>query len=810
MKRWLPYAVPFVCVLGVAAFIAWPQLFPPRPADDPGTDNTPTAKAAAEAKQVEALVKDLFQEYQASGTKPPSAAALARFQQLADLGPKGNAAAPLLDAWMKQLYDNGLGETPEFKKLAQASLAVEPGALQRVLTAYLNESNYDKRLLSVYKLAAFGKPALPSVAAAWRLEAQTAGSIAREADSQLPAVVALGGDDSLPTVRDALHDSHPGARRQAIRTLVLMGDPDPSKVTQALPDLEAMLADKDPSVRAFAALALSQLAPRDKAPPPALVAALQDPDPLVRLAVANALRRNSTVDPALVAPVVARLLKSNALANPWWDFNDDALGMVQDVRSAGVRYGELYWEEVAAHLLISLGPPGELPADELVEMLRLSTHDGQHIVHLLVALGPKARAAVPGLLTLLKDADPDLGSSRRRKALGALARLGPVLSPDDVAAVRAAMDHADGRTRWRAFLALCRLDPTAASAALPEAWQPAVPGVAGTPLPDFRKVDRWTRCYWHRKPIVLHPATWPEGVPANPTAPYTLADAEMIAEGVAIDAALTALEKAAPQGKAGATFLAAAFLGTSRDIWSRARHGTRVLQLLEREGPAAGAAAPALVRSVHLAYNDDALPKALVALGDDSVTALAAALTDPTLAEQKVHLLGLVQRFGPRGKAAASAVLKLLTDDDEKVQAAAAATFGTLKEGAADTVPELLKMLGSDKTGIRQQAIEALGRIGPAAKDAVPDLMAFFAGDNQTLRVLAVRAVARIGKPAVPPLTVALEDTRATVRLSAVEALTLMGAEAKPAAPALRKMVGSEKDSGVSEEATELLKKLEK
>jgi HEAT repeat protein len=806
MKRWLPYAVPFVCVVGVAAFIAWPQLFPPRPG--PGGDKS-TSKDA-DKDQVEALVKDLLSEFEAGGDRALSQPARAKVGQLADLGPKGRAAAPLLDAWQKRLFDAGKGESADFKELARASLAVEPEALQRVVSAYLKEASYDKRLLPAFKLAAYGKPAAVSVAAAWKVEARSAGSLGREADSQLPAVLVLNGADAMPGVCEALRDPNPAVRRQAARTLALARAAKVPEAAAAVPDLEAALADKEPSVRAFAALALGDLAPHDKAPPAGLSAMLQDPDPLVRLAAAHALHLNTTVDPGTLAPVVARLLKTNALANTWWDFGDGVLGMVQDVRSAGVPYAQMYWEETAAHLLIALGPKGELPAAELVEMLRVCPHDGQHIVHLLVAQGPRTRAAIPGLVALLKEADPDLAGGRRRKALGALARLGPVLSPDDVAEVRAALDHPEGRTRWRAFLALCRLDPDGARAALPAAWQPAVPAVAGTPLPDFGKVDKWTQCYWHRKPVVLHPATWPEGTPANPASPYTLVDAETSAESAAVDGAITALEKAPPQGKARAAFLAAAFLGTSRDVWSRARFGPRVLQLIEREGPAAGAAAPALVRSLHLAYDDDALPKAMLALGDPSVEALAAALDDPALAGQKVQLLAMVQRFGPKAKPAVPAVLKALTDDDEKVQVAAAQTFGTLREGAAEAVPALLKLLGSDKAGARQQAIEALGRIGPAAKAALPDLMAFFTGENQTLRVLAVRAVSRIGKEALPPLQLALEDSREKVRLSAVEALTLMGAEAHPAVPALRKLANSEKDAGIREAAAELVKKLDK
>jgi len=395
---------------------------------------------------------------------------------------------------------------------------------------------------------------------------------------------------------------------------------------------------------------------------------------------------------------------------------------------------------------------------------------------------------------------------QRRKALWALGRLPAPVAADAMPVIRAALDDPDGRTRWRAFVTLCQHDPAAAREKLPPAWQDAV-DAASSRGPDFAAIKTWCQCNWHRKHAVLQPATSFEVLATDLVGPHTFGDVEGLFEQGRLEGTLTALEKAARQGPAGTRFLVAVFQTASRDQWSRERFGVRALRLLEREGPGAAAAAPVLVDSLNAYLGHEAMAQALLAIGDPAVEALAAALRDPE--RRPLGLLAMVQRFGPRGKLASPAVLHCLQSPDEKVQRAAVVTFKSLGAAAVDAVPELRKLLASDQPRVRQHAAETLGNIGPEAKAALPELIGLFKEDNQTLRVVSVRAVSQLGKEAVEPLTRVLGDAHEQARLSAVEALALMGPAARPALPALRKLETNEPGAAVREAAKKLIEKLQ-
>ena len=646
MKRWLPFGALAVLAVAGTVYVLGPDLFrrtKSPPANINGPANDPFAR------QIEAAVNKGFAEFN-TGATLPSAEARKAIQEMAALGRRGQALLPLLEAWLKRMNDKGHSTSAEFTELAQAMVAIEPEAPARAVAAYLREPRYELKLYPTNKLLAFGPAALPAVAEGLRQEFEPPGDLEREAASQLPFVLATFGADAFPAIRAALRDQSPPQRRQAIRALAFMK---PDIAAPALPDLEAAAVDKDPSVRTFAVLALGDLWPRDRPPSVAFSALLQDPDPLVRLAACHALSRNPSADPERLGAVVLALLKNNTLADTWWPVGDNSIAVVHAMRSSGVRYSQVYWEETAAHVLIYLGPRALPPADKIVDLLRACPHDGQHLVHLLLAQGTGAKEAVPGLVAMVKSESV----WQRRKALWALGRLPAPVAADAMPVIRAALDDPDGRTRWRAFVTLCQHDPAAAREKLPPAWQDAV-DAASSRGPDFAAIKTWCQCNWHRKHAVLQPATSFEVLATDLTGPHTFGDVEGLFEQGRLEGTLTALEKAARQGPAGTRFLVAVFQTASRDQWSRERFGVRALRLLEREGPGAAAAAPVLVDSLNAYLGHEAMAQALLAIGDPAVEALAAALRDPE--RRPLGLLAMVQRFGPRGKLASPAVLHCL------------------------------------------------------------------------------------------------------------------------------------------------------
>ncbi len=107
-----------------------------------------------------------------------------------------------------------------------------------------------------------------------------------------------------------------------------------------------------------------------------------------------------------------------------------------------------------------------------------------------------------------------------------------------------------------------------------------------------------------------------------------------------------------------------------------------------------------------------------------------------------------------------------------------------------DTVPELLKALASEDFEAREKAIIRLGKLGPEAKPAIPALVRVLSDQSLWLRDKARQSLREIG--AVPELVKALSHREADVRWRATKALAAIGEDAKDAAPALCKALKDE------------------
>ncbi len=163
----------------------------------------------------------------------------------------------------------------------------------------------------------------------------------------------------------------------------------------------------------------------------------------------------------------------------------------------------------------------------------------------------------------------------------------------------------------------------------------------------------------------------------------------------------------------------------------------------------------------------------------------------------------------------------MLRTDDESHRDRAASALAALGPAAADALPDLLPLLASN-TQARRAVIRALAAIGPAAADAVPALDRLLDDPEMWTRAEAAQALGAIGRPSrgsedrlfamlktddfayarayaalalaqaapassrnLAALSEALDD-EAYVRRDAAEGLAWYGADAAPAAPALR------------------------
>jgi HEAT repeat protein len=163
---------------------------------------------------------------------------------------------------------------------------------------------------------------------------------------------------------------------------------------------------------------------------------------------------------------------------------------------------------------------------------------------------------------------------------------------------------------------------------------------------------------------------------------------------------------------------------------------------LERIGPAAAEAVPALIQALGDA-DENVRAKAAVALG----------------------------RIGPAAAEAVPALIQALGDADENVRAKGAVALGGIGPAAAEAVPALIAALGDANENIRESAAWALGKIGPAAAEAVPALIAALGDTDKDVRAKAIAALRWIGPAAVPALIQALSSADENVRANAVRAL---------------------------------------
>ena len=145
-------------------------------------------------------------------------------------------------------------------------------------------------------------------------------------------------------------------------------------------------------------------------------------------------------------------------------------------------------------------------------------------------------------------------------------------------------------------------------------------------------------------------------------------------------------------------------------------------------------------------------------------------------------------------------LIGLLSDDSLWVRASAAWALGHLGNPAKPAAKPLTRALqdelrrdpaiseASQRVRVRN-LVFALGRLGKNGGDAVPLIISVLHDGDDSLRVTAGEALALIGAKAAQPLGLAVRSARMPVRLEAARALRLMGPAGKRAVPDLIKVL---------------------
>lgn len=164
--------------------------------------------------------------------------------------------------------------------------------------------------------------------------------------------------------------------------------------------------------------------------------------------------------------------------------------------------------------------------------------------------------------------------------------------------------------------------------------------------------------------------------------------------------------------------------------------------------------------------------------------------------------LGLI---GPAAGPAVPALTELLRDKRQRVRRRAALALGRIGAAAESSVPSLLGLLRSERKDDRFTALVALGGIGPAAREAIAPVAA--AMKDSDTRTAAAQTLVKIGPDVVPEVRKVLATDDTGTLYAALYVLGSLGAAARTAAPDVEKLV-SHADEELASQARATLNRI--
>jgi HEAT repeat protein len=505
---------------------------------------------------------------------------------------------------------------------------------------------------------------------------------------------------AIPGLVDALKSRDVSARRLAALAFQKLGP----LAEETVPPLTGLLSDRRPEVFIAAAEALASFGSEASEAVPALIKALGDDHAGVRGAAAAVL--------ALIGPGAREAIPHlvRALGDPEVDVRRRVLGALAEVNLSGDQSAII---EVARRLA---------DRDSTVRVVAANA---------LKTCGPRARSAVPALIEALRDPS----SSVRKSSARALVMISPydprivapfwrligdAIPPDGADKEEDELLMITTKESMSSIANIRIIDDASASAALSHENENARLWAAVVLIPQGRRLAAASR-------LLAGTSNFREGCP------------------VTQKGAIEALKAAGP----GAV---PALIDSMDDGLGKARwHAAEILGAC---GPDARPAIPALIRSLR----DRVLHQ-----GDKEYDVEAKAIS--TLIRV--------------GEAAVPAVVLSMSDENAGVRAASARILGGMGPAAKEAVPRLIDALQDPDIGVRNQTIKALGRIGPPATAATAGLAMLEKSDDDEVRKLATEALGRIrtNPPAlgavhgVPDLVVGLAAGDEAQRLELLRAL---------------------------------------
>ena len=195
-----------------------------------------------------------------------------------------------------------------------------------------------------------------------------------------------------------------------------------------------------------------------------------------------------------------------------------------------------------------------------------------------------------------------------------------------------------------------------------------------------------------------------------------------------------------------------------------------------------------------------------------------------------------LEKLGPAARPALPALIRAIEDSDKQVWSNALAAIAAIGPDAAEAIPQLVDALDSrkgtdyrqrdksqklmraahalarigdaarpaligalkaDDTGLRLGAAKALGGMGAHASDAIPALIENLGHADEDLRNEVIGTLGLIGGDAVAPLAKSLSWPEPKIRIGSARALAEIGLPASSAGPELLTRLAAEKEQDV-------------
>jgi HEAT repeat protein len=417
-------------------------------------------------------------------------------------------------------------------------------------------------------------------------------------------------------------------------------------------------------------------------------------------------------------------------------------------------------------------------------------------------MGPKGKAAIPGLVAALKDKDEDV----RYAVCIALGRIGPAAVKPLAALLR------DKDARDTAGSALRRIGPPAIEALI---------GALQNSDQEVRTTASWTLSRM--------------GKPALPSLVKVLEGKAPAGRKEAAEI-LQWMRLSEPDTKQVLAALIVALQDRDEDLRWAARRAlvaigkpalVPVIGVLEGKGSNGRAEAAAILQELRLSEPEAkrAVAPLIVALQDrdenlrNTARRALVSLGRPALAP----LIGLLQSKSPQSRGEAAAMLQEIRLSEPDVKKAVAALIAalddrdeevrnavrhSLSEIGPPALAAVISVLEGKKSQLRKEAAAVLAwmRLDAAdQKKVVTALIAALDDKDEDIRIAMTSTLTQVGTPAVSALIGVLEKGSLKARIAATLALGGMNQKAKAAVPALLKAFEDE-DDGLSYSALQALK----